>query len=208
VTEQDFKNHLDLGHETNGVEFKGPGIRTDKSFLAKVVRAVLGMANRRDGGLVFIGVEATKLEPVGLSDKEAVSWSNYDDLSVSVNEYARPSVSFDVEPLNSQERKFVIIRVHPFGDIPILCCKDYVEPGKKPPTLRRGACYVRSRHKPETSEIPSEEAMRELLELAIDKGVEKFVTRARKAGLYPTTEASPASPSDEELFKDQDEDLG
>lgn len=27
--------------------------------------------------------------------------------------------------------------------------------------------------------------MRELLELAIDKGVRKFVTRAQKAGLFP-----------------------
>jgi predicted HTH transcriptional regulator len=206
VTEEEFKRLLARGHETNGVEFKGPGMRTAKPFLAKVVRAVLGMANRRDGGLVIIGVEAKKLEPKGLSDEEAAAWLDYDHLSVSVNEYARPSVSFDLERFPFQDRIFVIINVHEFGDIPILCCKDFGGSDKQ--TLKRGACYVRSLHKPETSEIPSEEAMRELLELAVDKGVEKFVKRARKAGLYPTTEAPAASPSVEELFKEQIEDVG
>ena len=45
-----------LGHETKGVEFKSPGERTNKSFLAKVAKAALGMANLRHGGLVVIGV--------------------------------------------------------------------------------------------------------------------------------------------------------
>lgn len=42
--------------ERPGVEFKNTRGREDKSF-AEVVRAVLGMANRRDGGIVIIGVE-------------------------------------------------------------------------------------------------------------------------------------------------------
>ena len=50
---------------------------------------------------------------------------------------------------------------------------------------------MRARHKPETSEISSEEEMRELLELAIDKGVEKFVRRAERAGLFPPMQPSP-----------------
>jgi hypothetical protein len=103
-------------------------------------------------------------------------------------------------------RKFVVIRVYQFDDIPILCAKDYNEPGKAP-VLRRGACYVRARHKPETSEIPSEEEMRELLELAIDKGVRKLVTRAQNAGLFPTLPGTPAPPSDEASFEKQIEEM-
>ncbi len=49
--------------------------------------------------------------------------------------------------------------------------------------------------------------MRELLELAIDKGVRKFVTRAQKAGLFPVTPSPPPFPSDEELFEKQIEDM-
>ena len=135
---------------------------------------------------MILGVaESTKPDPVGLSDEQAESWLNYDDLSASVNEYASPCVRFELDWQAFRGKKFVFIRVREFDDIPVLCAKDYNEPGK-PPFLHRGACYVRARHKPETSEIPSEEEMRELLELAIDKGVGKFVTRAQKAGLFPT----------------------
>jgi predicted HTH transcriptional regulator len=190
------------------VEFKGAWVRTDKLFLTRVVRAILGMANRRDGGLVIIGVEElTRPEPVGLSDEQAESWLNYDDVSPSVNEYASPCVRFEPKLRTFWGKKFVFIRVHQFDDIPILCAKDYNEPGRPAPVLRRGACYVRARHKPETSEIPSEEEMRELLELAIDIGVRKFVTRAQQAGLFPTTLSMPARPSDEALFQRQIEEM-
>jgi len=206
VTEQDFESLLARGYETNGVEFKGRGNRTD-SFMAVVTRAVLGMANRRDGGLVIIGVESDSLDPVGFDDDEVNTWLSYDELTTRVNEYASPSVRFDLETQAFRGRKFVIIRVHEFEDIPILCAKDYHAPGKGPPVLRRGACYVRASHKPETSEIPSEEEMRELLELAIDKGVRKFVTRAQKAGLFPPVPGTAAPPSAEALFEKQIEEM-
>ncbi len=70
MTDQEFDTLLHRGYETNGVEFKGPGKRTDRAFLAQVVRAILGMANRRDGGLVIIGVEPTTLDPIGLEEDE------------------------------------------------------------------------------------------------------------------------------------------
>jgi len=207
VTEQDFETHLAHGHETNGVEFKGPGARTEGTYFLKVVRAILGMANRRDGGFVILGVEDANLDPVGLSDEEANSWLNFDNLSASVNAYASPSVSLNPEALNYRGRKFVVIRVDEFADIPVLCCKEgHDKKGKQ--TLRPGACYVRARHKPEMSDIPTEEEMRELLELAIDKGVRKFVTRAQRAGLFPGVSSPPMSRSDEERFNDQIEDLG
>jgi predicted HTH transcriptional regulator len=207
VTEQDFESLLALGYETNGVEFKGRGNRTDPAFLAGVIRAILGMANRRDGGLVIIGVDSDSLDPVGFDDDEVKTWLNYDELATRVNEYASPSVRFDLEAVTFQGRQFPLISVHEFDDIPILCIKDFHGPGKGPPVLRRGACYVRARHKPETSEIPSEEEMRELLELAIDKGVRKFVTRAQKAGLSLTMQGTSVSPPDASSFDKQIEEL-
>jgi hypothetical protein len=68
--------------------------------------------------------------------------------------------------------------------------------------------YENARIRWRTPEIPSEEEMRELLELAIDKGVRRFVTRAQKAGLFPSIQSAPASQNDEELFRKQIEDLG
>jgi predicted HTH transcriptional regulator len=208
VTEQDFELLLKLGHETHGVEFKGPGKRTDRAFLAKVIRAVIGMANRRDGGVVIIGVDDETLEPVGLEEEQADTWG-YDVLATAVNEYASPSVSFDFERKLYEGRTFVIIEVHEFAEIPILCGKDYGSTNVKGAVqiLRRGACYVRSRHKPETSEIPSEEEMRALLELAIDKGVRKFLERAQKMGLFHPIQPPPIPPDDQERFDDQIKDM-
>jgi predicted HTH transcriptional regulator len=205
VIEQEFESLLALGHETDGVEFKGHGDKTDPSFLAAIIRAMLGMANRRDGGIVILGVDSETLEPEGFDSDEVRSWLNYDDLAARVNEHASPSISFDLEPLLYRERWFVIVRVHEFADIPILCQRDFQAGGRGKHTLilRRGACYVRSRHKPETSEIPSEEEMRELLDLAIDKGVRKFVARAQRAGLFPAPLAPPVAPPDDVLFERQ-----
>jgi predicted HTH transcriptional regulator len=209
VTDQDIESLLDRGFETPGVEFKARGRRTNPEFLAKIVRAVIGMANRRDGGFVFIGIDPDTLEPDGLEDDQADTWG-YDDLATSVNEYANPSVSFDLETKLFQGHKLVIIQVHEFTDIPILCGKDFHQTNVKgaAPVLRRGACYVRSRHKPETVDIPSEEEMRELLELAVDKGLRKFVARAHKAGLLSFGPGNPVTAKDEEIFKKQIEELG
>jgi len=200
-----LRRHLELGHETTGVEFKAPGRRRDKPFLVKVIRAVLAMANRRDGGHVIIGVDPDTLEPIGLEEDEAAIWLKYDELAVSISEYATPSVSFDPQGLRIGERVFVIIYVHEFGDVPILCRRDYHAPRERDLVMRRGACYVRSQKKPETSEIPSEEEMRELLELAIDKGVRRFVARAQKVGLFPHVQPIATLRSVEELFEKEAE---
>lgn len=203
MTDQEFEDLLAPGHEHQGFEFKGPGPRTDTYLLAKVARAVLGMANRRDGGLVVIGVEDNKgsMKPVGLSLEDLATWK-YDDLSTSMGNYADPSVSLDVEIKEHNGRAFIVIHVQEFEVIPVLCKQDYFK--DKEVVLRKGACYVRSRHKPETSEIPSQVDMRELLDLAIDKGIRKFVTRAFRSGL---TSIGPAPPNDKELFDAQVEDL-
>jgi predicted HTH transcriptional regulator len=207
VKDQDFELLLKLEHETHGVEFKGPG-KMDGALLAKVIRAVIGMANRRNGGVVIIGVEDETLKPVGLEEDQADTWG-YDDLATAVNEYASPSVSFDFERKLYEGRTFVIIEVDEFAEIPIHCGKGYhpTNVKKAPPILRRGACYVRSRHKPETSEIPSEEEMRELLELAIVKGFRKFLEQAQKAGLFQPVQPPPMPPDDQERFDDQIKDM-
>lgn len=178
MAEQQFSELLTPGYEPYGVEFKGPGVRTDRRLLAQVARSALGMANRADGGLVIIGVDDDG-SPVGLSDAELATWG-YDAVSASLAEYADPYVSFALQVLVYEGRSFVILHVAEFEEIPVLCKRDY------PGVLRKGACYVRTRRIPETSEIPSQTEMRELLDLATDKGVHRFLTRLEATGLLPS----------------------
>lgn len=201
MNDTEFEELLALGHELQGIEFKGPGLRTDKQFAATIIRACLGMANRRGGGQVIIGVFQSAQQPpnpVGLSDSDALIW-NYDELSDKLSDYADPSISFDLELKTYLGKKFVIISVSEFSDLPIICKKDY------PDILRKGACYVRPRRKPETAEIPSQEDMRDLLDLATEKRLRTFILQANTVGLLPNTNSS--SESDEDKFAFQAKDL-
>jgi len=90
--------------------------------------------------------------------------------------------------------------VEEFSDVPVLCKRDYDD------LLRAGACYVRPRRKPETTEIPTQADMRDLLDLATEKGVTRFLERAKGVGLFisPTIETST---SDQDRFDEQLGDL-
>ncbi len=203
MTDQEFEKIInELVHyssERTDVEVKGPGKRDDKCFFARVSRAMMGMANRRDGGLVVIGIEDKnkKLTPIGLNEKDIATW-NKDDVADRLNNYADPPVEFTVEVRIYGGKKYIVIDVKEFDDIPILCKKDYTS-GKET-ILRNGACYVRSRHKAETAVIPSHAEMRDLLDLAAEKRLRKFVAQTRAAGINLV---APDAVSDQTLFDRQ-----
>lgn len=189
---------VSLGHEMRGVECKPPGPRNDRLLQTKVIKAMLGMANRRDGGHIVIGIEdkGTSLVPVGLSLAHLTTWRKYDDLASTVAEYADPSISFELESHDCEGENYVLVTVKEFEDVPVICKKDCQ------PDLRKGGCYVRSRRKPETAEIPTQEDMRDLLDLAAEKRLRKFIAQAKSVGLHIT---AGGEVSDKDLF---DQELG
>lgn len=202
MNEQEFREILAYGREQPGIEFKGPGARTNNKHLqAKVVRAVLSMANRRNGGKVILGVDEDEngtLVATGLSTAELATWSNYDELADAISSYADPSVSFDLEPILYEGKNYIVLHIAEFDDIPVLCKKSYQD------VLREGACYVRTRRKPETAEIPTQAEMRDLLDLATIKAIRKYISLARAAGLEI---AELAATDDSQLFSEQLKDL-
>lgn len=171
-----LKEFLSLNHEVRGIEYKGHGKRDDKSFASKVVRAMLSMANKIDGGYVIVGIRDHDLHVEGLSTEEVQSW-NHNDLSDTISNYADPSIIFRSAIIQYEAKNILIIKVDEFPEIPIICKKDY------PGALRKGACYVRSNSKPETSEIPTQEEMRDLINLGVKKGVKKFIDQMEYAGI-------------------------
>jgi predicted HTH transcriptional regulator len=203
MTEEEFAQIIAIGREQPSVEFKGPGLKTDKHLFAKVTRAVLGMANRRDGGLVIVGVEEnqTGLVLTGLLPEQIATWA-YDDLADGFASYADPSVEFDTEVVEHKGQSFLIIRVEEFAEVPVLCKRGYHK--DRNIVLRDGACYIRPRRKPETIEVSTYADMRDLIELATDKSLRRFIARAQSAGI---SLSSQKEKSDVDFFDKQAEDF-
>lgn len=209
MTNEQLDDLFALKHELPGVECKGPGPRGDDYLRAKVARAIMGMSNRRDGGIVIIGIEDrnSQLHPVGLSPQDAISWRNYDHVASALASYMSPPASFRLYMHEVAGKEFALLEVSEFADVPIICKKGYARnhaSGHSEVVLREGAIYIRGRLKPETVETSSLERMRELLDLAVEKGVKKFVTQAQRAGLGSLT--THGQPNDDDLFKHQAED--
>jgi predicted HTH transcriptional regulator len=177
MTVDQFEQLLSLGREQFAVEFKSPGKRTEKRLLAQVIRACIGMSNIRDGGQVIIGVieEGEKLIPRGLNYDELSTWK-FSDVADSIHPYVDPGIVFDLDVFTYKEKQFIEILVHEFVDTPIICIRPFQD------VLINGQCYVRTRRKPETIPPPSHAEMRDLLELASDKEVKKYLMRMDRIG--------------------------
>lgn len=189
---------LAAGAEQFGVEFKGPG-KLDGRLKAQLVRAVLGFANRRDGGVVVIGVAESGggCEIKGLTAAELGMWTP-DAVADTVAAYAAPSVSLTVSTNVVNGKSVVVIRVAEFADVPVLCRKSYDD------VLGEGQLYVRGRRKPETTPVRTEADMRDLLELAIEKRLRSFVATTERARLRLTR---PSATDDRLLFERQGREL-
>ncbi len=171
MTEEELKQAILLGREQRGVEFKGPGPLTDKSFLAKIIRAIIGMANKTDGGIVVVGVNdnGVRLDAVGLSNDEVETWT-FDDLASNVSNYADPYVDFGLERVEMEGKQFIVIEVKQFDELPVICKRDSGS------CLRKGALYVRRLGgRIETVEVPSHNEMRELTDRAAEFVARKMV---------------------------------
>jgi len=201
MNDDQLRQAIGLGREQRGTEFKGPGKRTDKPFRAIVVRAILGMANKPNGGVVVIGVkdDGATLHPTGLSSDELSTWS-YDDLASNVSTYADPYVDFDIEVALMDGASFVVVQVSQFDRLPVICKRDF------PGTLRNGALYVRRRGKNETIEVPSHVEMREVIERAAEVLARDMVARIERL-LDHARYQQEAEEESSDSFNDEAEDL-
>ena len=175
LSDEEFADLLRRG-EAGGVEFKR-AISLDDEGRFKVVRAALGLSNRSDGGYIVMGVEDPNpdgIEVSGVPDQVVGQWS-YDHTADLFAEYADPRIRFELDFYDSDDGKCLVFRILEFDELPVLCKRDA-------PDLRRGACYVRPRGKAETVEVGTQEDMRELVELAVEKSLRRLLSRVGKAG--------------------------
>ena len=172
MAEQELIDLITLGREGRSLEYKGPISWADNAVRGKLTKTILALSNIQDGGAIVIGVEQAgeQFRPVGLAATERDTFKQ-DDVSAFVNEFADPFAQLTVRHVPFEGSNFVVIQVEEFLELPVVCRKN------GPGGLRGGATYTRPRRKNETAEVPSQVEMRELLELAIDKGVRRLLGR-------------------------------
>lgn len=178
VDSGELEASLALGREARSIEIKGPGSLSDKAYVATVARAVLAMSNTRDGGLVVLGIDDTTIAQMtpGLGE-HLEQWSANDDVNDALARYCDPPVSFDLDVVAlSSGCSVVVLSVHEFDREPHLCKKDY------PDKLQDGAVYVRPRGKPRSEPPKSSTDMRDLIDLAVAKGVQDFLRKSGPLG--------------------------
>lgn len=147
----------------------------DPATKGKVIRAALAMANLRDGGVLAFGLEQTPPGPlhelIGMAQADHDSFTQ-DGVTGTVNTHATPHVDLTVEHLRIDDRLFVAIVVRQFADYPVICARDFVIDGK--PIVIRGRIYCRSRRTPESTEVQTADDMRDIIDLATARGLERY----------------------------------
>jgi predicted HTH transcriptional regulator len=190
----DLSSLINRGRELRNLEHKRSVDWGDPAIKAKITKSILGMSNLKDGGYITIGVvqQGHDFVPVGMTDEHFASWEQ-DALAKHVANYSDPPTEVYLHKYEENGMKFVIIQVPEFRDLPTICKKDGEE------KLYKGNIYTRSRSKNETRTVESQTEMREVLDMAIEKGIRELLARTRRIGIALTDK----SKSDEELFDEQ-----
>lgn len=187
------------GREERNLEYKRSMSWQESVTKAKIAKSAMAMANLPDGGAIVIGVEkiGETYDPKGMEQDHIESFKQ-DDVMEYINEkYADPYVELSVTTVNNDNKFFVVIQVHEFGQLPVICKNNGLE------NLKRGAFFTRSRVKHETVQVRSQTEMREILDLAVDKGIR----RLRSRGLLTFAGTALPSEDDRQAFEQQREGL-
>jgi predicted HTH transcriptional regulator len=181
-----------LDSESPSVEFKS-GIAWD-SLKIDIIKTVLAMSNLRDGGLIIVGHTQAATMTEGMAEGVLATYDP-DIMLDQCDEYASPRAVISMARMNIGGNNYIAIEVSEFDEDPVICKKGYH------PDLKRGGVYIRPlTGRPRSSIVSDAQEMRAVLELAIDKGISNFETRAVRRGYVST-------PRDSEAYRAEQTDL-
>jgi len=186
--------------EERSIEYKGSSGRQpfawgNDAVNSRIARTAMAMANI-GGGSIVIGMDegdTDRWDPNGVSPEVDAGYQQ-DDVQVYVNGRADPFVELAVRHVDWEGRRFVIIQISGFRELPVVCTRNGTH-------LREAAIYTRPFAKHETAEIRTQSEMRELLDRAIAVGVEQRL-QPIVAALRAVVAVQPQS-TDAERFEQQ-----
>ena len=195
----DVAELIERGRESRWLEYKQAAPWDDLRL--KIVRTALAFANTQNGGHIVIGMRdlgGDQYEATGMTGEHLATYS-LDTVQAGVNRYAEPFVSLDCAAHEHEGKRFYIIAVAEFEDVPVICTRD--APGE----LQRAAIYSRSRRVTSSAPIDNQTDMRALLDLATDRALGRRVAHLRSLGLLPNE--PPTVLTDTERFASQREEF-
>lgn len=195
----DVSDLIDRGREALWLEYKQSAPWDELKL--KVSKAALAFANTRDGGYLVIGMRDLgndHYEATGMT-AEHLGTYGLDDVQAQVNRYADPDVSLDCAVREHNGKRFYVIAVDEFRDVPVVCTKGV--DGE----LRQAAIYARRLAPISSAPIDNQGDMRTLLDLATDRALGREIQRLRSAGLWHSEPV--AVETDSERFATQRGDI-
>lgn len=186
---EEFELKVEAQTETPNLDYKADMAWDVKSF----AKDIIAMSNQRDACYIIIGIkeQGTGYIREGVSEANRETYKT-DTMKDQLMSYTDPAVDIQVLFFQDKEEKhYVIIKVGPFRDVPIISRKEI--PGE----LKANTLYYRNTNKRvESAPISNSTDFRELIETAAVKLMQK-----RKSFGYHI------SPASDELFDKELESL-
>ncbi len=175
-TSRELDQFLEATGESSYIDAKGPMTWDKGSQSASLAKDMAAFANSKDGGVLVIGKsenESGQFEFTGLTDEQATSFETT-KVATWVNNRFSPRISLVCHQHDYKEKRYVIVTIEEFSDVPILCTKSLDNPADpKRPLLKKNTIYVRNANA-ESAPLQTVDEFRELIGLATSKRAQEM----------------------------------
>jgi hypothetical protein len=176
-TAEELARWIQSSGESDFVDAKGPMTWDGADASASLAKDIASFANSRDGGVIVIGKSEANdgsFSYDGLAPEQAAS---FDTTKVGqwVNSRFAPPIRLTCHQSEVSGKRFIVIIVQEFDDVPSLCVKSFQETSNpKNHLLREGTIYVRNQNA-ESKPIKTVDELRAVIGLATRKKGDELI---------------------------------